>query len=264
MISSCFLLAISFLPFFEAKNAAANLLISPPDDGVEVKCERPNLFTTFPCQACNGSGEIMLEEQDFGQMNATRLGRMKKIKHKCAVCNGKKRIEAFMSPVELAMQVAADREKFEASHQNNGDIPVGQAFIPRAKHENLDKKKLKLISKIYGEPCRTCHWTGIEPCKKCDGNGLMDCPNDDCRGGWAVTTFETSYSKRRSGGINTNSRRSYGSSSRSESRKEKKVNVTLCHDCGGANKIRCKECNARRAKPCRKCKGLGTKAASNF
>ena len=264
MISMCLIFAVSFLQFFEDRNTVANYLVTHPDDGVEVKCEKPNLFMTFQCQACNGTGSIQLEEQDFGQMNATRLGRMKKIKQKCSVCSGKKRIEAFINPVELAMQVAADREKFEAAHQKNGEIPVGMAFIPSAKHENLDKKKLKLIAKVYGEPCRTCHWTGIEPCKKCDGHGIVECPNDDCRGGWAVTKVQTSYSKRSSGGMNNSGRGYNSSSTRKVSRKETKVNVTICHDCEGAAKVRCKECNARRAKPCRKCNGLGTKAASRF
>ena len=49
------------------------------------------------------------------------------------------------------------------------------------------------------------------------------------------------------------------SSSRRVSRKETKVNVQVCPDCGGAHVVTCPECGGRRASACRKCGGTGTK-----
>ena len=42
MTAASFILAISFLPFFEAKNTAVNNIVNPPPsrDEKEIKCEK--------------------------------------------------------------------------------------------------------------------------------------------------------------------------------------------------------------------------------
>ena len=44
-------------------------------------------------------------------------------------------------------------------------VPVGEAFIPREKYEELterkDKERLKLVKETFGQPCRTCNWTAM-------------------------------------------------------------------------------------------------------
>lgn len=265
MTTSALVLAVSFLPFFEAKNTVANYLVTPPPAGQTVTCERPAFQTREICPACEGKGEIMLQEQNYGQANG-RLGAAQKKRVKCAVCKGQKRFDTFMAPSELTLQVAQDREKFAAEHQGRGEIPVGQAFIPQAEYEAIkkDRQKLKLIEESYGRPCQTCYWTGVEACKKCDGRGVLPCPNDDCKGGWAVVKTTTSFTRTKSGGSNLRGGYNRGgfsgsSGSRRVSRKEEKVNVNICPECDGAAMILCPECQGRRAKPCRKCNGLGTK-----
>lgn len=254
-------LAVSFLPFFEAKNTVANYVIDPPAEGAEkVSTERPSLVVSGQCPTCGGVGEIVLEEQDFGQAGAGgRLGGPRKVYKKCLVCGGKKRVESFVDPAELAVRVAADREKFNSEHQSKGDIAVGFAYVPHGKYETLDKNRQKLVAQAYGEPCRTCNWTGVEPCRKCKGRGVMECPNGDCKGGWAVTKNTTSYQKSSSGGNRGCYRGINSGSSRRVSRKETKVNVQVCPDCGGAHVVTCPECGGRRAIACRKCGGTGTK-----
>lgn len=266
MTSSALLLAISFLQFFEAKNTVVNYLVNPAPEGAKpVVSERPSFEVRETCPACEGKGEVMLTEQNFGQANG-RLGAAQKKRVKCAVCKGQKKIETFMPPAELTLQIARDREKFVSDHQGRGEVPVGQAFIPQEDYESIksDRRKLKLIEEAYGRPCPACHWTGIEACKKCDGRGVRSCPNGDCKGGWAVVKTTTSFTRSKSGssGLSTGySRGGFSGSggSRRVSRKEEKINVNVCPECGGAAMIICPECQGRRAKPCRKCNGLGTK-----
>lgn len=260
MTAASFILAISFLPFFEAKNTAVNNIVNPPPswDEKEIKCEKPEIVHREKCRACRGSGTVVIEEKDFGQFTAYRLDSPKKIRQKCPLCGGQKFIEAFRDPAELKLLVARDRTKFEADHQAKGDVPVGEAFIPKETYDRLDRKTEKLIKEAYGEPCRACHYLGISPCKECDGHGHVQCPNDDCKSGWSVVKTESSYTKTSSGGgLSRNCGRS--GSSRRITRKRTDINVQLCHECRGIGVIRCPECNGRRAHACKKCNGLGTK-----
>lgn len=263
MTFSSLILAVSFLPFFEAKNEAANYILEPPANGETVTCTRPSLSVRETCPACEGKGEIVLKEENYGQSNG-RLGGGRTERRKCAVCNGARRIESFVHPSALALQVTRDRETFVNNHLGKGDIPVGQAFVPRETHDKADRTKLKLVEETYGKPCTSCQWTGLEPCRKCDGNGILPCPNSDCKGGWAVVKTTTSYTRTKSGG-NMNrggyNRGGFSGSggSRRISRKEEKVNVHICPDCNGAQKIICPDCQGHRSKPCRRCGGSGTK-----
>ena len=184
------IIAVSFLPFFEARNQVANFVYEPPPEGMSVKPALPNLTVTESCPGCDGKGELVLEEPDYGQAKG-RLGPAKKTRKQCPLCNGKGKIQAFMNPSELALQVAADRAKFAAEHQGRGEIAVGDAFVPNAKHAELGKDRLKLVEEAFGHPCKKCNWTGLEPCKKCSGNGLVKCTNSDCKGGWAVVKTTT-------------------------------------------------------------------------
>ena len=171
MTGAMAVLAVSFLPFFEAKNDAANFILSPPAEGAtEAKAaEKPSLMVVEKCPICGGTGEIVLQEQDFGQASG-RIGKLGSRRLKCDACRGAKRIERYVDLASLAAQVAKDREKFESTHLAKGDIPVGEAFVPRESYKDHDKR-LKLVEKAYGKACRTCNWTGVEACKKCSGQG---------------------------------------------------------------------------------------------
>ena len=127
------ILAVSFLPFFEARNQVANFVFNPPPEGKTVKPVLPNLTVTEKCPGCDGKGEIVLEEPDYGQAKG-RLGAAKKTRKQCPLCNGKGKIQSFMNPSELALQVASDRAAFAAEHQGRGEIAVGDAFVPNAKY----------------------------------------------------------------------------------------------------------------------------------
>ena len=264
------LIAISFLPFFEARNQVANFVITPPPEGTSVKPELPNLVVRDTCPGCEGKGELVLEEPDYGQAKG-RLGPARKVRKKCPLCDGKGKVQAFMDPAALALQVAADRAAFAAEHQGRGEIAVGEAFVPNGKHGELDKERLKLVENAFGHPCKKCNWTGIEACKKCSGKGLVRCSSSDCKGGWQVvkTTTESSVTKSGSslGGLG-GSRSSGGfrssGGSRRTSRKETKVNVSPCPICGGARFTVCPDCGGRRAHPCPKCNGLGIKTKGSL
>ena len=255
-------LALSFLPYFEARNQIANLVITPPAEGASpVRSEKPDLVVRSACPGCGGKGELVLEEPNFGQANG-RLGKAKTIRRKCPLCNGRGGLESFMNPSELAVQVARDREKFASDHQGRGEIAVGQAFIPNAAYDRTDRKKLKLVEEAFGKPCSKCHWTGLEACRKCSGNGVAKCPEADCKGGVLVTqtTTEKTYTKSGGSGFGNGSRGGIrGSGTRRSTRKETNVNVQVCPTCGGARAVLCPECGGRRAKPCKSCNGLGIK-----
>ena len=152
------ILAVSFLPFFEARNQVANFVFDPPPEGKTVKPVLPNLIVTETCPGCDGKGELVLEEPDYGQAKG-RIGPAKKTRKQCPLCNGKCKIQAFMNPSELALQVSADRAAFAAEHQGRGEIAVGEAFVPNAKHAELDKDRLKLVENAFGHPCKKCNWT---------------------------------------------------------------------------------------------------------
>lgn len=261
MTASSLVLAISFLPFFEAKNTVVNNIVnpSPSYEAKEIDCKKPDLLTREKCPACKASGIIVLEEQNFGQFNSYRLERPKKIRQKCPFCKGRRYIEAFYNPTELKLLVARERLKFESDHQAKGEIPVGEAFIPKDAYDKLDRKTVKLLKEAYGEPCRSCHWLGITPCRECDGNGYVNCPNSDCKGGWSVTKTESSYTKTSSGGGLSGGSYNRSGSSRRVTRKKTNVNVQPCPECLGVSKIICPDCNGKRALPCKKCNALGTK-----
>lgn len=250
--------ALSFLPYFEARNQAANFILSPPANGETVKLEKPDLKITESCPACGGEGKLALEEPNYGQANG-RLGAAKKVRKECPLCNGRGKIHSYMNPSQLKLQIAKDRETFAAQHQGRGEIAVGEAFVSNERYEAAGKEKLKLVDAAYGRPCRTCNWTGIEPCKKCSGNGTIRCTNADCKGGWAVvkTTTEKTVTKSGSSSMNRSSGGFHSGGSRRTSRKESHVNVSPCPTCGGAQFLICPECGGLRAHPCSKCSGVG-------
>lgn len=255
------LLAVSFLDFFEARNQIANFIITPPANGQVVQAEKPKLFVRETCPGCNGEGKLILKEPDFGQSKG-RMGISRKTTKTCPLCQGKKAIEAFVNPNDLALQVSKDLTTFASRHQGKGEIAVGGAFIPNDKYDTLDKDHRKLIEETFGHPCKKCNWTGLEACKKCSGRGIIPCSNNDCKGGWAVVTTTTEKTVVKSGG-NSNNYSGGGYRSHNNSRrtsvKETKVNVSPCPVCGGAKFIPCPECSGRRAAPCKKCNGLGIK-----
>lgn len=260
------LLAISFLPYFEARNTVANLILTPPpEEAAAVKAERPDLTERAVCPGCEGKGQLVLEEPNFGQADG-RLGNAKKVKKECPLCHGRGKYDAFVDPASLTVQVARDFEQFVSGHQGRGEIAAGQAFIPhdvydKANADREQKKKIKLVEDAFGKPCPKCHWTGLEPCRKCGGRGMTACPEADCRGGFLVTKTTTEKSFTKSGGSSFGNGRNghRGSGSRRTTRKETKVNVQVCPTCGGAKFVSCPECAGRKAKPCRSCNGLGLK-----
>ncbi len=260
-IHSALLFAASFLQFFEGRNVAANCIIEPPPDGeVWGETAKPELAAHEKCPACDGKGELKLIEPELGQYNGRIGGRTRKTV-KCPLCKGSRRVEAYPDPDRLAAEVASERERFAAAHLAKGDIPVGDAFIPREKYEELsDKKnkagreKLKLIKETYGEGCAKCGWTGLTACRKCDGKGFVKCTNPDCKDGWAVTKTVSSCSKSSSGRSSSSWR---SSCSRRTTRKEERISVNVCPICEGAAIIRCEECGGMRAEPCKRCKGAG-------
>ena len=261
-VTASLLIALSFLPYFEARNQVANFVIAPPPEGAEaVKTDKPDLVVRTACPACEGKGELVLEEPNFGQANG-RLGSARKQHKKCPVCNGRGKTESFMAPSDLTVQVARDREAFASAHQGRGEIAVGQAFIPNAAYDATDRKKLKLIEEAYGKPCTRCNWTGIEACKKCHGVGTIPCSETDCKGGFLVTqtTTERSHTSSGGGSFGNSGRGGFRSSgSRRSSFKETKVTVQVCPTCGGAKMTVCPECGGRKAHPCKTCNGLGIK-----
>ena len=233
------ILAVSFLQFFEARNQVANFVITPPPDGASVSPEIPDLMVKENCPHCGGKGELVLEEPDYGQFKG-RIGKARKT-HKlpCKICDGKGKIKAFADQKDLMHQVAADYAAFAARHQSAGDMAIGEAFVPRAKYDEIDKAQRKLVDEAFGHPCKKCNWTGIEACKKCTGKGTIECTQKaDCKRGWQVVN---------NGG------------SRRTTRKDANVSVSPCPVCGGANALICPECDGRRAQPCSKCNGLGIK-----
>jgi len=252
-------LAVSFLPYFEARNQVANFVLSPPAEGQEVRPEKPRLMVEEKCTACSGTGTLTLEEPDYGQ-RAGRIGRAMKTKKKCPICSGTGKLESYMDPAGLARKVSEDRASFAAGHQSKGDLPVGQAFVPNAAYKETDKATLKLVDEAYGRPCAKCAWTGIEACAKCHGKGLVPCTGKDCKAGFLVTktTMEKSHtSSGGSSGCRTHS------NSRRTSYKETKVSVQVCPTCGGAKVLACPGCGGLKAHPCKKCNGLGTKQKAN-
>ena len=255
--------AISFLDFFEARNQIANFILTPPTNGAVVQAEKPDLFVRETCPGCNGEGQIIMKEPDFGQAKG-RMGISRKTKKECPLCHGKKRIDGFVNPNELALKVSEDLTTFTTRHQGKGEIAVGGAFIPHDRYDGLDRERRKLIEESFGHPCKKCNWTGLEACRKCNGRGILACPDDDCKGGWAVVTTTTEKTVVKSGGNSNGSNFGGGYRSHSGSRrtsiKETKVNVSPCPTCGGAKFIPCPECGGRRATPCKKCNGLGIKA----
>lgn len=256
-------LAVSFLQFFETRNQVANFVIDPPPEGTSVTVEKPQLTVRDTCPGCEGKGQLVLEEPDFGQSKG-RLGSAKKIKKECPLCKGRGRIESFVNPSELALQVSQDLNAFAAAHQGRGEIRVGEAFVPNARHRELseskDKARLKLVEDAFGHPCKKCNWTGLEACTKCKGRGVISCNNSDCKGGWAVVKTTTEKTRVKSGGssgIRNGGFRSGGS--HRSSTKETTVNVSPCPVCGGTKFTVCPDCGGRRAHPCTKCNGLGIK-----
>ncbi len=265
-------LAISFLQFFEARNQVANFVIDPPPEGTSVKPELPDFTVTEACPGCDGKGDLVLVEPNYGQATG-RIGKARKERRKCPICKGKGKIQTLMNPSEILLQVAADRNAFESEHQGKGEIAVGEAFVPHETYEGLSKEKRKLVDNAFGRPCKKCNWTGLEACRKCKGKGVVQCTNSDCKGGWIVTKNTTSTSVTRSGSSSVSvktssccgskssrgSRSSSVSAPRRTTRSDTQITVSPCPVCGGATITPCPECGGRRANPCKKCMGLGIK-----
>lgn len=262
MINIVGVLAISFLPFFESRNEIALYIINPPTNtSSSAKIERPELITIDKCPGCDGAGKLKLEEPDFGQNKGRIGGKGRRINKECPLCRGGGKIKSFINPANVAMQLSNDYNTFSSRHQSKGDIAVGNAYIPHDAYEKLDKKKLKLIENAYGNPCKTCKWTGIEACKKCDGEGIVKCTESDCKDGWTVTEKTSSYTRTSSGGsFGGYGNRSRSSGNRRVSVKETKIVVNVCTTCGGTDFVRCPACMGMRAHPCKRCGGTGMKS----
>ena len=158
------IIAVSFLPFFEARNQVANFVFDPPPEGKTVKPTLPNLTVTETCPGCDGKGELVLEEPDYGQAKG-RLGPAKKTRKQCPLCNGKGKRQAFMNPSELALQVSADRAAFAAEHQGRGEIAVGDAFVPNAKYSELGKDRLSSWKRPLDTLARNATGRGSSPAR---------------------------------------------------------------------------------------------------
>ena len=78
MSLSIAIVAVSFLPFFEARNQVANFVFDSPPEGKTVKPVLPNLTVTETCPGCDGKGELVLEEPDYGQAKG-RIGPARKL-----------------------------------------------------------------------------------------------------------------------------------------------------------------------------------------
>ena len=260
--------AFSFLPFLEARNAQAVSAVDPKNAvAVTDAAGRPDLRIRDTCGVCDGKGKLIVSEPDFGQSTG-RIGvgsRRKKLA--CPICRGNGRFECLANPTDLAAQVVRDRDAFAAAHLAKGEVAVGPAFVSPALAAELqkDSRRRKMLIDAFGQECPACHWCGFEPCRKCHGVGVIPCTVSDCKHGWLVTKTEKKFQSSRSGGNsfgNGGYRRSGGS--RHSSRTETKITVTECALCGGVGKIRCPDCNGRRAAVCRKCNGTGEKRRTSY
>ena len=254
-------IAVSFLPFFEARNKVANFVVDPPKKGEETAgAKLPSLVVMETCPACEGKKTLTLVEPDYGQAKG-RIGSGRTLRRDCPICRAKGKIRAYMNPNDLSRQISADRSAFAAAHQGRGEIAVGEAFVPNDRYATLDKDRIKLVDNAFGRPCKACKWTGIEACAKCKGFGVVKCANSDCKGGWSVvkTTTESSVSKSGSSAYGRHCGGFYSSGSRTKRHKDTKISVTPCPDCNGARFTICPECGGMRAHPCRKCGGIGMK-----
>lgn len=249
----------AYLRYFEARNDAANMMLaSPGAPAPEIVLERPESMARTTCPACEGKGELVLKEPDYGQFDG-RMNKGKTTRKTCPVCGGRRFWRAYTSPKILAEEIARARSQFISRHQARGDVPAGMAFVPRASHDAADRKRLKLVEETYGKPCTRCEWSGLEPCKDCKGEGAVKCSNKECKGGWVVTTTTTttSHSPGRSTGYSRNSGGFHRSSRRGSRTVKTTVTVTECTVCKGAAKLLCDGCRGMRAAACTKCHGLG-------
>lgn len=246
-----------FEKFFEARNSSAMMLLAPPGEHQKVDIVTPDIKTRMTCPVCSGKGEVIIEEKDFGQFDG-RLGRSRRERKRCPVCNGSRSWIAYQTPADLAVTIAQARAAFTASHMSNGDVPVGEAFVPREIFATADRKMLKLVEKTYGKACSRCHWSGMESCSRCKGQGIVNCKDNECQGGWLVSkrTVTVSSGGGRSARNSCQGRRT-SSSRRTERREE--ITVAECPTCKGVGVQLCPECAGRRAHPCSKCHGTGVK-----
>ncbi len=244
-LATTLLLAVSFLPYFEARNQVANYLVTPPDTTAEItKPAKPEPASRKACPTCEGKGKLKIQEPDYGQ-NKGRLNlKSKKITVPCARCQGRKQVMLY-DMTSLKQQVARDFETYTLNHQTKGEMPVGCAFVPQADYETIDKKKLKLIENTFGKPCTSCHWLGLTDCKKCRGEGVRKCSEERCRNGFIIPED-----------VENENNNSY-------SRRTKKITLLrkfeVCTTCGGTEQERCSDCAGRGALPCEKCHGIGYK-----
>lgn len=255
MCNILFAAAISFLPYFEARNSLALRALSSETDveGGENDAvpTLPDMTKRVKCISCKGHGVLNLKEEDFGQLKG-RIRSAKKIKCKCPVCNGSGRRTIYLDQDELKVAIARDYAKYREGHSLRGEVASGAYFFP--KESTADKKTMRKITDQTGKVCSKCDWSGIETCKKCKGAGLLKCPNKNCYYGWSVTE-EDEEAKNGPG----ESQGAYKSSRGKKPDYLRKISVEICEDCKGAGKIVCEECAGKGAVACKSCRGIGYK-----
>ena len=243
----------AFLQFFEARNQMALEVLAPARNrsertiAAQEKTPTPQ-YVQSRCQACGGSGELVREEKNFGQLDG-RIGSPRKIRSTCPLCNGRGKRRMFEHVSSRQLEITRDFEEYCSGHESRGDVKAGNAYIPREIFDSIGKKELKAVENSFGELCKRCKACGLEECKKCKGSGVIQCPEKKCQGGWIVEKTNISTPHR------SHYSRSYHISSHSTQSQREKVEVSECKTCKGASITLCQECSGLGAKLCKNCDG---------
>lgn len=255
MLNVIFAAALSFLPYFEARNNLALRSIMPEaaNELKESDCKPilPDMTKLVKCMSCKGNGVLVLKEEDFGQLTG-RIRSARKIKQKCPICGGKGKRMLFIAQEELKAAIAKDYAKYCEKHSKRGEIAFGAYFLP--KDCNADKKTIRRVIDQTGKVCRKCEWSGIDTCRKCKGEGLLRCSDKNCHYGWSV--------KEESGDAERDSSDSVVAHKSGSGKKPdylRKISVEICEECHGSCFVICENCSGRGAVACKSCRGVGYK-----
>ncbi len=238
-----------------ARNAMAlNLLAAEDPENVRSqailafieRCDRLFGRARRECPDCEGSGKrVMTTRALDGRTRDLQIAGWA-----CERCGGAGLVQGKETVDERKYRRGQAVERFRATQQSRGRVPMGDVWVPESAVEGLDVAAAVMLKRAIPPACQRCAGIGRADCSTCRGRGIATCDAKGCERG----RVERESLGGQIGGARTDSKTIHTVNCEVC----KGSGLSSCEKCSGAGSFVCKSCNGEGfGKVCSKCNGAG-------